>query len=545
MPDTTTDILRGLRGGATRTVQPAPGTAEPSSVAVWEPGTALPAGALVLGVGVTAADAETVLREAAGAACFGVVLREAGTQADSVSWVELAREAGIALILLRRGASWVTVTQALAAAAGADADAAAAGPPGAAADPDAASDFPRGDLFALADAFADLTGGPTIIEDANFRVLAYSSFTGLMDEGRNVAILGRRMPPAWLAYLEETGSLELLRATAEVIDLASGPWQAHRRLITAVRTETRLLGIIWVAEGGQPLPPHAARALRDAATIAIPHLLRHQEEHRSARRRGGTLVRALLNGQGTLHRQAAELGLPRNAEFAVLAFAPASPDGAGHALTEEQWDRITDHVALSCEAFRWHAAVSWVGTTVFAILALPENGSAEGVLRLGREIVGRSVPALRGHLCGASSTVGRQLGSIHIRRIQAEDALAAVRGRPGAGFARYEDVQPQVILNEIGQILSDRPDLRLPGLEALQAEDIRHGSEYVRTLRVYLSTGCQYQTAADRLGLHVTTLRYRMKRLREISGLDLADAPVRLACELLLATDRPAEPTAR
>ena len=98
-------------------------------------------------------------------------------------------------------------------------------------------------------------------------------------------------------------------------------------------------------------------------------------------------------------------------------------------------------------------------------------------------------------------------------------------------------MQPQVILNEIGQTLSERPDLRLPGLETLHAEDVRHGSEYVRTLHVYLSTGCHYQKAADRLGLHVTTLRYRMKRLREISGLDLADPPVRLACELLLNTE--------
>jgi hypothetical protein len=34
--------------------------------------------------------------------------------------------------------------------------------------------------------------------------------------------------------------------------------------------------------------------------------------------------------------------------------------------------------------------------------------------------------------------------------------------------------------------------------------------------------------------LHLTTLRYRMKRLQHISGLDLADPPTRLACELLL-----------
>lgn len=103
-------------------------------------------------------------------------------------------------------------------------------------------------------------------------------------------------PHANMATAVSQRPTELLRATSDVVDLAAGPWQAHRRLITSVRTETRLLGIIWVAEGSQPLPPQAARALRD--------VLRHQEEHSSKRRRGGALVRALLNGQGTLHRQA-------------------------------------------------------------------------------------------------------------------------------------------------------------------------------------------------------------------------------------------------
>ncbi|HLY35106.1 MAG TPA: helix-turn-helix domain-containing protein, partial [Candidatus Limnocylindria bacterium] len=54
----------------------------------------------------------------------------------------------------------------------------------------------------------------------------------------------------------------------------------------------------------------------------------------------------------------------------------------------------------------------------------------------------------------------------------------------------------------------------------------RNGS-LVATLRAYLETGEQ-QEAAKRLRVHPNTLRYRLDRIREISGVDLDDAETRL-----------------
>jgi purine catabolism regulator len=54
----------------------------------------------------------------------------------------------------------------------------------------------------------------------------------------------------------------------------------------------------------------------------------------------------------------------------------------------------------------------------------------------------------------------------------------------------------------------------------------RNGS-LVATLRAYLETGEQQQ-AAQRLRVHPNTLRYRLDRIREISGVDLEDSETRL-----------------
>ncbi|MEU3983514.1 helix-turn-helix domain-containing protein [Streptomyces sp. NPDC026672] len=500
-----------------------------SGVALWEgasgtdctPGTLLFA-ACAAGDG----EREDVLGTARRTRCAAVVVREPARPQGHAEWADAAQRHGVPLLFLRGATPWLTAINTAM-------DVTRSGPAGAAGTSDTASDIPLGDLFALADSFADRTGGPVIIEDSNFRVLAYSSFIGSMDRGRDTAILGRRIPPEWLEYLERTGSLERLRSTSDVVDLDSGPGRAHRRLITAVRSGSQLLGIMWVAEGDHPLPRDASEALRGAAELAVPHLLRHQEGHKAERLWRGSLVRSLLDGRGQLHRYADELGLPRNAALAVMAFAPAVHE----ALAEEVWDRITDHVSLACEAYRWQAAVSRVGHTVFAILAVPGGTVDHGVTRLGQEVVNRSVPVLPGRLLGAVSAVEPGLGRLNQRRVEAENGLNVLRddAGPAARFVRYEEVQAQVILGEVRQTLAQRSELRLPGLECLASEDRARGTDHVGTLGAYLRAGGNAGEAARAVGVHVTTLRYRMDRIKKISGLDLDDPAVRLVCELLLS----------
>jgi DNA-binding PucR family transcriptional regulator len=54
------------------------------------------------------------------------------------------------------------------------------------------------------------------------------------------------------------------------------------------------------------------------------------------------------------------------------------------------------------------------------------------------------------------------------------------------------------------------------------------------TLLRYLDSGGQVAVTAARLGVHVTTVRYRLRGASEASGLDLEDADDRLAAQLIL-----------
>jgi DNA-binding PucR family transcriptional regulator len=64
-------------------------------------------------------------------------------------------------------------------------------------------------------------------------------------------------------------------------------------------------------------------------------------------------------------------------------------------------------------------------------------------------------------------------------------------------------------------------------LGALLDYDAQHSADLVRTLAEYLECGGNYDDTAKAVAVHRSTLRYRLQRIREISGYDLTDVDSR------------------
>jgi DNA-binding PucR family transcriptional regulator len=69
-------------------------------------------------------------------------------------------------------------------------------------------------------------------------------------------------------------------------------------------------------------------------------------------------------------------------------------------------------------------------------------------------------------------------------------------------------------------------------LGALIDYDFRRNADLVPTLSNYLECGGNYDETAAALLIHRSTLRYRLQRIREITGFDLADVDQRLNLHL-------------
>lgn len=68
----------------------------------------------------------------------------------------------------------------------------------------------------------------------------------------------------------------------------------------------------------------------------------------------------------------------------------------------------------------------------------------------------------------------------------------------------------------------------------IEKYDRDHATDLLKTAAEFIDQGCKYQATAENLGVHASTLRYRLQRLAELFKLDLEDAETRFALSLAL-----------
>ncbi|MQA05612.1 MAG: hypothetical protein GEV07_23800 [Streptosporangiales bacterium] len=463
--------------------------------------------------------ASVALRHAASRGCVGVVVDRRVGPLALAALARLARDERVALYERCSGVSWLALADAIRDVlhkhdGGGE---------------DMVGSVAPGDLTGLAEALADFLGGPVIIEDANFQVLAFSTLTDAVDHGRDAAILGGRIPDEWLRHLEEKGALETLLTTDHVVNVDDGPYQAQRRLLRGIRVDDHPVGVLWVAEGSKPLRDDVAEKMHVAAGICAPHLLRYQDEMLGQRAAQRKILRTLIE-TGELSRSVAEdLGVVPADAYCMLALRRA--DGAASSHAER--NRLVESVDLYCQAYRWRVATTAVGQTIYCLVALTDGRELGNVQELGEGLADNARRTLRFDTLVAVSEQRQRLTSAPELRDQADNVLE-VLARTGQPVLRFDDAVPQILLNRLGAAVRTDEHARYHKLEALREHDRTHGTNYVHTLAVFLRAFGNTRAAAVELDLHPTTLRYRLGRITELSGIDFTNSDERLFCELVL-----------
>jgi purine catabolism regulator len=166
---------------------------------------------------------------------------------------------------------------------------------------------------------------------------------------------------------------------------------------------------------------------------------------------------------------------------------------------------------------------------VQALLPLGPDGSdyqarVNGVALQVREVVSEWKPGFTvsvGYSAPVAAPTGVETAQREIRAVM--DTLAR--------FKRWGQV---VAVPEVGLtgLLAGVSDDRLVEfvkrhLGPLAEHDRARGGSLMPTLKAFLETGEQ-QAAARRLRIHPNTLRYRLDRIREVSGVELDDSETRL-----------------
>lgn len=406
-------------------------------------------------------------------------------------------------------------------------------------------DHAPADLFALANSIAGAVGGATTIEDRQLRVVAYSNLDQPIDAVRRDSILGRSVPGYVMERDDIVATYRRMWSDTDIVHLPAGDdGRVRARMGASVRAGDEVIGTIWVVEGDRPFDAASERALRDSTPVAALHLLHHQAADDVERRRRSDAVRAALDGR----RGVAEvLGSARGA---VVAFGFAVGEVADPAALVVRQRRLLDLVTYQLEMFDSRSAAVQVGDTVLAIVPEPAAAGARRQRELVNEVVQRASHALKVPVAagigapiavGAASDAGeRGAGgagggaTVEVSRWGAEQALAVVleSGVVPPAVRSITEVRSRVAMRRVRELIGPDDRIRTSHWQVLARHDAEQHTDHVATLGAYLDAFGDVSTAAAALEVHPNTLRYRLKRIVELLGVDLTDPVERFVLEL-------------
>ncbi len=206
----------------------------------------------------------------------------------------------------------------------------------------------------------------------------------------------------------------------------------------------------------------------------------------------------------------ARVGFDAQGSVLVLAIESADSGGPGSGSGSDLAWAAEDHFSRASDPYLISPSASGVNVLLQHATGL-DVGSAHDDLggRLGHEL-----------RVGASSSVAPAEVARALR--EARYALQVCR-LEGWGSAGFEDLGTYRLLLS----MTDPDALRAFAdslLAPLDTYDVEHNGELVASLRAFLEHNARWETASAALGVHRHTLRYRMRKLEDLTGRQMSSS---------------------
>ncbi|MGZ6313527.1 MAG: PucR family transcriptional regulator [Candidatus Limnocylindrales bacterium] len=350
----------------------------------------------------------------------------------------------------------------------------------------------------------------------------------------------RRLGRAFLPSHPGLADRSLALPVAAEGGAASGAEQGGERLPQA--------WLVAIKDGGGPLSDFDRLTLHQAVTIVALELLRGRVAGDTERRLAGDVLAALVGGELTgaeLSRRLEPFGLSER----VAAIVVPRPSGARSSRGSSA--PVEDALA---QALRDEASPGLVASTGALTCGLVPGLEEDELFALGGRVAARLKAAAGAPL---DIGVGRPVPGAEARRTFHEARCAVEALALGVGESSHNGssgtrtdpthatspVAPRVATyKDLGSFqlllsLQDDEALRLfcdSILGPIEASEGHYGGELMRSLEAFIEENGQWERAARRLYCHRHTLRYRIRRVEELTGRNLSSARDRIEFWLAL-----------
>lgn len=381
-----------------------------------------------------------------------------------------------------------------------------------------------GTLQDVARELCSLLRRPVEIDDLAFAVVAEAALPGArLDESRRSAVREGRSSPRLLEYLRRSGALSKARQTlsaqrVDVTDETRALGMTMPRILAPIVVARRIYGYVWIISGERDLEPLDFHAIEHGATVAALILFRNQTGRQAEERLEQHVLSSLLAEDtppdSALREQMSRFHLRMEAPHAVIVIDTSGDDLRSVELAARNASR---HEALPCVA----------GERSGRVVAVVECVRSEQLDRFCETLL-ESLSALETPARLGVSSLQESYGALSR---ESEHALEALALLPALGedkqVARFDELGLLHWLHALPpQMLAENAYTTM--LNRLAEHDRTHEGQLMLTLEVFLDCEGNGVRAAERLFIHRHTLKYRLRRIEKICGVELSDSMTKL-----------------
>src|SRR5262249_13712707 len=140
-----------------------------------------------------------------------------------------------------------------------------------------------------------------------------------------------------------------------------------------------------------------------------------------------------------------------------------------------------------------------------------------------QRLADRSESVLGARVVVGIGSVVHSASDLDDSRAHADEVVRAICSDTRGGVADIAEMASRVLLLRMTDSLADHSDLLSGPIRALQQHDLQSNTCYLHTLSAYLDAFGAVDVAAQQLCVHGNTVRYRLRQIQSLTGLDLGD----------------------
>lgn len=379
-------------------------------------------------------------------------------------------------------------------------------------------------LQAIAERMSQLTGNATAFQDETGRAVA--SFV-----------------PANLARMWDGDFTPVVSGASQSRSTVSGHPMGRspassdtglEQVNAPIVVENQVAGMVLMVGPAEQLGDQAHAVLESGATAGAVQMARERAVLETVDRIQGGLINDLVDG-GDVEapaRRARRMGYDIDGIHVAMAYSPSAVAGEPTRGRHEALIMLRKRLPLVLSVHDVVAPVHADEEALTLFYPLQTELGLPELKKLAERLRYALASTTRGqHLRVGVSQCQRGIDGFRASFREARRALAIGQAlEPSGNITCFGDLGVyRLLFSLVGT--QEMKDFYNDVLGKLSRHDQQKSSELVLTLEAYLYTGSAMQ-AAGRLHVHRNSLAYRLRRIREITGLDLDDPEIRLTLHL-------------